>query len=314
MLPAARIWRDDLWEVPGVVTTAGIVGVGVGVGSLIGVGRQQLVEFVVVEAGRVEGVAPTAMWQCEFGGGSQVVDVRVLAVVPCGMGDRCPRHHDVGPHPVDAGRRADFGDPQQCGVGELDSGQHRLGTLDPIAKPLFGIRISGAKGLRICIELQPTTYDFSALGRVPRRGNLDGEAEAVEELRAQLALFGIHRADQHELRRVGDRYAVAFHGDGAHRGRIEEQIDQVIVQQVDFVDVEDSAVRLGQQARFEVHRALAESLFEVDRSRDAILGGTDGKLHQAHGPGLHRLRPVRRLRRARRGSARPGRWRSDRRR
>ena len=91
---------------------------------------------------------------------------------------------------------------------------------------------------------------------------------------------------------MGDGYAVAFHGDGAHGGRIEEQIDQVVVQKVDFVDVEDSAVRLGQQARLEVHRAVGQRLFEVDGSCDAILGGSDGKLHQAHRPGLHRrVRP-----------------------
>ena len=120
------------------------------------------------------------MWQCEFGGGSQIVDVRVFAVVPGGVGGGGARHDDVGSHTVDTGRRADFGDPEQCRIGELDSGQDRLGVLDPIAKPLFGIRVMGAEGLRVCVELQSPAHDFGALRRVPRRGDLDGEAEAVE--------------------------------------------------------------------------------------------------------------------------------------
>ena len=250
------------------------------------------------------------MWQSEFRRGAQIVDVGVFAVVPRGMGGGRPRHHDVGAHAVDTGRRADFGDPEQCRVGELDSGQDRLGVLDPITQPLFGIRVPRAEGLRVRIELQSPADHVGAQCRVLRCGDLDGETEAVEQLRTQLALFGIHGADEHEPRRVGDRDAVAFHGDGAHGGGIEEQVDQMVVQQIDLVDVENPAVRLGQKARFEVHGALAERLFEVDRSGHAVLGGPDGKLDQPHGPGLHRLRRRRTSRRVRRDSARPDRWRS----
>jgi len=43
-----------------------------------------------------------------------------------------------------------------------------------------------------------------------RRRYLDRQPEAVEELGAQLALFGVHRADEHEPRRmlVGDAFAL----------------------------------------------------------------------------------------------------------
>ena len=186
ILLAAGTWRDDVRGVVGVVSAAGAVrigirfGIGVGVGSLIRLGRQQLVEFVVVEPGRVERVAPTAMWQCKFGGRPQIVDVRVVAVVPGGVGGGGARHDDVGSHAVDTGRRADFGDPEQCRIGELDAGQDRLGVLDPIAKPLFGIRVTGPEGLRVGVELQSPAHDLGTLRRIPRRGNLDGETEAVE--------------------------------------------------------------------------------------------------------------------------------------
>ncbi len=159
--------------------------------------------------------------------------------------------------------------------------------LDPITKPLFGFGIPGAEGLRVGIEQQSSAHHLGAQRRVARRGHLDGEAEAVEQLRPQLTFFGIHRADEYELRRVGYRYAVALHGDGTHGGRIEEQVDQMVVQEIDLVDVQDPAMRIGQQTRFEAHRAIAQRLLEVDRSRHAVLGGADGKFDQSYGPGFH---------------------------
>jgi hypothetical protein len=271
----------------GIAPATGVVGIGVRIWALVGVGRQQLIEFVIVEPGRVEGIAPTAMRQSQFRRDAQVVDVRVFAAVPRGMGRRRPGHHDVGAHAVDAGSRAYFGDLEQCSVGELNQVQDRLGVLDPITKPLFGIRILGAKGLRVGVEQQSSAHHLSAQCRVARRGHLDGEAEAVEQLRPQLTFFGIHRADEHELRRVGHRDAVAFDGDGTHGGRIEEQVDQMVVQEIDLVDVQDPAMRIGQQTRLEAHRAIAQRLLEVDRSRHAVLGGADRKFDQSHRPGFH---------------------------
>jgi hypothetical protein len=97
--------------------------VGVGIGCIAGVRRQEFVEFVVVEAGSVERIAPTAMWESEFGSGAQILDVRLLAVVPRGVRGGGPRHDDVGSHAIDTGSRADFGDLEQYCVSELDSSQ-----------------------------------------------------------------------------------------------------------------------------------------------------------------------------------------------
>ena len=86
---------------------------------------------------------------------------------------------------------------------------------------------------------------------------------------------------------MGDGYAVALHGDGPHGGSVEKQVDQVVVQEVDFVDVQDAAMRLGQQARLEVHGAIAQRLLEIDRTRHTILRRADGKLDQSHRPGFN---------------------------
>jgi len=49
--------------------------------------------------------------------------------------------------------------------------------------------------------------------------------EAVEQLRAQLALLRVARADEDEAGRVGDGDALALDGVPAGGGRVEEDVD-----------------------------------------------------------------------------------------
>ena len=50
---------------------------------------------------------------------------------------------------------------------------------------------------------------------------------------------------------MGDRDALALDDVDPERGRVEQDVRQVVVEEVDLVDVEDAAVRLGEQARLE---------------------------------------------------------------
>ena len=53
----------------------------------------------------------------------------------------------------------------------------------------------------------------------------------------------------------------------AHRGGVEQEVDQVVAEQVDLVDVEDAAVRRGQQAGLERSGAGREGPLEVQGCR-----------------------------------------------
>ena len=110
--------------------------------------------------------------------------------------------------------------------------------------------------------------------------HVDGEAEPVQQLRAQLALFRVHGADQHETGLVAVRDAVAFDVHPAHRGGVEQHVDQVVVQQVDLVDVQHAAVCAGQQSRREGVLTVAQHTLQVQRADHAVLGGADGQLDQ----------------------------------
>ncbi len=83
-------------------------------------------------------------------------------------------------------------------------------------------------------------------GARPRR-----RARAVGELRPQLALLRVHRADEQEARRMGDRDPLALDDVDAERRRVEQDVAEMVVEQVDLVDVEDPPVRLGEQAGLE---------------------------------------------------------------
>ena len=105
--------------------------------------------------------------------------------------------------------------------------------------------------------------------------HVDGQPEAVEKLRPQFALFGVHRADQHEACLVTMRDAVALDVHTAHRGGVEDHIDQVVVQQVHLVDVQHAAVCAGQQARRERMLAVAQHFLQVQRADHPVLRRAD---------------------------------------
>ena len=241
---------------------------------------EQLVEQVLVEPGGVERVAPPAVRQREPGGGPDVGLGHAVAAVPGGVGDGGAGGDEVGPEPVDLERRADLGDEQQLGVAELDGADQRLRAGEAFADR--GLRVGPRRHerLRVRVVRHPPPDDLGAQHRVPRGGDLDGQPEPVEQLRAELALLGVHGADEHEPGGVGDGDALALDRGPSGRRGVEQQVDQVVVQQVDLVDVEQPAVRGGQQAGGVDDVAGAERLAQVERADHAVLGRADRQLHE----------------------------------
>ncbi len=244
------------------------------------------VEQVLVQPRRIERIPPPPVRQRQQRGLADVGPRDVGPPVPRGVRDRRTRGDDVGAHPVDLEGGADLGDLEEHRVGELDLGEQLAGGGDPVGQRALGVGVRLDEGVGVGVEGEPAADDLGAQLRVARRGDLDGEAEAVEELGAELALLGVHGADEHEAGGVGDRDAVALDGGAAHRGGVEQQVDEVVVEEVDLVDVEDAAVGAGEQAGLVLRDAVGQDLGEVQRAEHAVLGGADGELDEAYGPGL----------------------------
>jgi hypothetical protein len=176
--------------------------------------------------------------------------------VPRREGDGRAGHDDVGAQAVDVERRAHSRDLTQRRVGQLHPRKSLASRRDALGELGVGVGPVPREALRVCVVREPAAHDLCPLDRVAGRRHLDRESEAVEQLRAQLPLLGVHRPDEQEARRVRDRDALALDVGAAHRRCVEEQVDEVVVEQVDLVDVEHSAVRSREQARLESLAAL----------------------------------------------------------
>ncbi len=78
--------------------------------------------------------------------------------------------------------------------------------------------------------------------------------------------------------------ALALDVGGAHGGGVQQQVHEVVVEQVDLVDVQDPAVSVGQQARFEGLHALRQRPLDVQGTHQPVLGGADRQLDHPRGP------------------------------
>src|SRR5699024_5343823 len=124
--------------------------------------------------------------------------------------------------------------------------------------------------------VEAATDGGGPFGGVGGRGDVDGEAEAVEELRSQIALLGVHGADEDEAGVVSVGDAVALDAVEAAGGDVEEDVDEVLGEQVDLVDVEAALVRRGEQTLAHLDAPAGESGAEVEGADDPFLGGAEG--------------------------------------
>ncbi|VVM57044.1 hypothetical protein PS645_01059 [Pseudomonas fluorescens] len=143
-------------------------------------------------------------------------------------------------------------------------------------KLLFAFPL-GTESLRVTVEIQSTTDDPAALGRCRVAAECNVEAETVEQLWTQFALFRVHGADQYELRRMAMGNAVTLDDVGATGSDVEQQIDEVIRQQIDFIDIEHAAVGLGQNTGGKLRAAFAEGCVEVKGADQPLFGRAEGQ-------------------------------------
>lgn len=217
------------------------------------------------------------MGQGEVLDGVDILRLDTWRATPGGMGAGGAQPHQVGAQAVDAGGETALGDPVQGAVIQGDGGEAFAGVLATAREGLLRGVPLGDETLRVSVEGQAAAQDFGALGRLRLAVEGDLEAEAVQQLRAQLAFLGVHGADQHEARGVAMGQAVALHQVDAAGGDVQQQVHQVVGQQVHLVDIEHATVGLGQDAGGELRTAFAQGRVEVEGADDAFLAGAQGQ-------------------------------------
>jgi len=144
--------------------------------------------------------------------------------------------------PVHAEADAEIGDREEDWVGEFDGRQGTLSGPNVPPQRLLPLLLGGQEGRGVGLVCLAAADNQHPLGHVGERSDLHGKPEAVEELRAQLALLGIAAADQHEAGGMADRDTLPRHHVDTGGGYVEGQIDQMIVEQIDLIDIEKSAI------------------------------------------------------------------------
>ena len=76
------------------------------------------------------------------------------------------------------------------------------------------------------------------------------QAEAVNELRTKLSFFRVAGADQHEARGMLNGNTFALDEVSSGDGDIKQQINQVIFEEIHFVNIEEAAIGAREQSGF----------------------------------------------------------------
>ena len=176
--------------------------------------------------------------------------------------------------------RADFSDKAQEMPGNGDFGQTFARIGNTLTKRAFRFLVGSAESLRIGVKGLAPFQQLDTQGRIVLTDNGHGQAETIEQLRPQLAFLGIHGAHQNETRRMAQALPLTLHNVFTTFGRVEDAIDEVIVEQIDFVNVKNAFVRARQDAGLETHRTVADRPLEIDRTDHHVLGCTQRKINK----------------------------------
>jgi hypothetical protein len=144
--------------------------------------RQKLIKEFFVQAGCIEGIAATPMWQRQPGGRADIGLGDLMAALPCGMRGGGPRGHNVGAHAVDLERATHPGNGRQLPITEMYRREQRPRPSDLDAQRLFLGRVCGDKRGRVTVERHPATDHVCSLLGIPRGRDLDRQSETVQQL------------------------------------------------------------------------------------------------------------------------------------
>ena len=108
------------------------------------------------------------------------------------------------------------------------------------------------EGQSVAVKRVAPLDHLDAFGNVGRRADLDGNAKTIEQLGGAVRpLQGCRYRPSTKRASWRTEQSFAFDHIRAGRRHIEQQIDDVVLEQIDLVDVEETPVRARQETRLE---------------------------------------------------------------
>jgi hypothetical protein len=166
---------------------------------------------------------------------------------------------------------------------QRNSWKRRFRIYDPQTDFVFTGAKPGSKALRIVLKLVSKLDDLHTLLYILECFDLDLQSEPIEELRPQFSLLRVPRSDEHKPGWMPEGYALALNDVFSGSRDVKQNIDQVVFEEVHFVDIEKSPVRLGQQTRLERLLPFLQGILNTDRAAEPILRRPKWQRHNGRG-------------------------------
>src|SRR5476651_1480141 len=125
-----------------------------------------------------------------------------LSAVIGRLGLRRARANEVGAMTVNLQRDRDLRDQAQDLARQLDLGKRRDGLCDLRANALLRLGVLLVEEIGIVLPHGALLDDLDTLVEVADALHVDAQPKAVQQLRPELTLLGVHRADEDEARRM----------------------------------------------------------------------------------------------------------------
>ena len=189
------------------------------------------------------------MTQGKFGHRIDVFKADCRGATPGGMGPCSTQPHQIGTHTVDRRCKTALGNHRERLIVQGDARQQSPCMLATLAQGRLRLCPLCAKPLGVSVKGQASTDNVCPFGRVRQTAHDHVQPKAVEQLRTQLPLFRVHGADQDKTRSMAMGDAIALDHIGTACSHIQQHIHQMVCEQIHFVDIQHTAIGLGQHTR-----------------------------------------------------------------
>jgi len=120
------------------------------------------------------------------------------------------------------------------------------------ALPVFCVSPLRPEPLGVTIEGNAPSHHFGPHLNIPLGLHVHCQTKAIQQLRPQFSLLGVHRSNEKKCGGMAHRNTFALNIIHAHSCGIEQDIDQVIAQEIHFVDVQEATMGCCQEARLKM--------------------------------------------------------------